>query len=57
MDSDVLIIVRDFGGWREPRGTDRGRGLPLMEALMDSVQVDPSSEGTTVQLRRRLAED
>ncbi len=57
VDSDVLIIVRDFGGWREPRGTDRGRGLPLMEALMDSVQVDPSSEGTTVQLRRRLAED
>lgn len=57
VNSDVLIIVRDFGGWREPRGTDRGRGLPLMEALMDSVQVDPSSEGTTVQLRRRLAED
>ena len=57
VDSDVLIIVRDFGGWREPRGTDRGRGLPLMEALMDSVQVDPSSEGTTVQLRRRLAAD
>ena len=57
MDSEVLIIVSDFGGWREPRGTDRGRGLPLMEALMDSVQVDPSSEGTTVQLRRRLAED
>jgi serine phosphatase RsbU (regulator of sigma subunit)/anti-sigma regulatory factor (Ser/Thr protein kinase) len=55
MDSEVLIVVRDFGGWREPRGTDRGRGLPLMEALMDSVKVDPSSEGTTVQLRRRLA--
>jgi serine phosphatase RsbU (regulator of sigma subunit)/anti-sigma regulatory factor (Ser/Thr protein kinase) len=53
-DAEVLIIVRDFGGWREPRGTDRGRGLPLMEALMDSVHVDPSAEGTTVQLRRRL---
>jgi serine phosphatase RsbU (regulator of sigma subunit)/anti-sigma regulatory factor (Ser/Thr protein kinase) len=57
VDSDVLIVVRDFGGWREPRGTDRGRGLPLMEALMDSVRVDPSAEGTTVQLRRRLAGD
>jgi len=54
-DTEVLIVVRDFGGWREPRGADRGRGLPLMEALMDSVRVDPSSEGTTVQLRRRLA--
>jgi serine phosphatase RsbU (regulator of sigma subunit)/anti-sigma regulatory factor (Ser/Thr protein kinase) len=53
-DAEVLITVRDFGGWREPRGTDRGRGLPLMEALMDSVRVDPSSEGTTVQLRRRV---
>ncbi len=53
-DAEVLIVVRDFGGWRKPRGTDRGRGLPLMEALMDSVHVDPSSEGTTVHLRRRL---
>jgi serine phosphatase RsbU (regulator of sigma subunit)/anti-sigma regulatory factor (Ser/Thr protein kinase) len=54
-DAEVRIVVRDFGGWREPRGTDRGRGLPLMRALMDSVRVDPSSDGTTVQLRRRLA--
>ena len=53
-DSDVLIVVRDFGGWRNPRGTDRGRGLPLMRALMDSVDVHPSSHGTTVRLRRRL---
>jgi len=56
-DREVLITVRDFGGWREPRGTDRGRGLPMMEALMDSVRVDPSSDGTTVQLRRRLGVD
>ena len=50
----MLITVRDFGGWREPRGSDRGRGLPLMKALMDSVEVDPSSDGTTVQLRLRV---
>jgi serine phosphatase RsbU (regulator of sigma subunit)/anti-sigma regulatory factor (Ser/Thr protein kinase) len=56
-NSEVLITVRDFGGWRQPRGTDRGRGLPLMEALMDSVHVDPSSDGTTVRLRRMLAAD
>jgi serine phosphatase RsbU (regulator of sigma subunit)/anti-sigma regulatory factor (Ser/Thr protein kinase) len=55
MDSEVLIVVRDFGTWRDQRGTDRGRGLPLMEALMDSVEVRPSSEGTTVRLRRRIA--
>jgi serine phosphatase RsbU (regulator of sigma subunit)/anti-sigma regulatory factor (Ser/Thr protein kinase) len=57
MDSEVLIVVRDFGRWRTQRGTDRGRGLPLMEALMDSVEVSPSSEGTTVRMRRRLAAD
>jgi len=28
-----------------------------MEALMDSIQIDPSSKGTTVQLRRRLGAD
>jgi serine phosphatase RsbU (regulator of sigma subunit)/anti-sigma regulatory factor (Ser/Thr protein kinase) len=56
LDAEVLIRVRDFGGWREPRGTDRGRGLPLMEALMDSVRVDPTSDGTTVELRRRVDE-
>ncbi|HET8821128.1 MAG TPA: SpoIIE family protein phosphatase [Thermoleophilaceae bacterium] len=55
VDTDVMITVRDFGGWREPRGTDRGRGLPLMQALMDSVEVDRSAEGTVVQLRRRVA--
>jgi serine phosphatase RsbU (regulator of sigma subunit)/anti-sigma regulatory factor (Ser/Thr protein kinase) len=57
LNTDVMITVRDFGEWRQPRGTDRGRGLPLMEALMDSVNVDPSSEGTTVRLRRRLVTD
>ena len=54
MDSEVLIVVRDFGRWRDQRGTDRGRGLPLMQALMDSVEVSPSRAGTTVRLRRRL---
>jgi anti-sigma regulatory factor (Ser/Thr protein kinase) len=54
MDSEVLIVVRDFGRWRDQRGSDRGRGLPLMQALMDSVEVSPSPEGTTVRLRRRL---
>lgn len=54
MDSEVLIVVRDFGRWRDQRGTDRGRGLPLMQALMDSVELSPSPEGTTVRLRRRL---
>ena len=48
------ITVRDFGSWRPPRGGNRGRGLPLMGALMDAVVVNPSAEGTEVILRRRL---
>jgi anti-sigma regulatory factor (Ser/Thr protein kinase) len=50
----VEIEVRDFGAWREPREGDRGRGLSLMRALMDTVSVTPTPEGTTVRLRRSL---
>ena len=54
LDSQLEITVRDFGSWRAPHGGDRGRGLPLMEALMDSVVVSPGEEGTEVILKRRL---
>lgn len=50
----VEITVRDFGSWRPPRGGNRGRGLPLMGALMDAVVVNPHADGTEVILRRRL---
>jgi anti-sigma regulatory factor (Ser/Thr protein kinase) len=46
--------VRDFGSWRAERAGDRGRGLSLMRALMDTVEVTPTPEGTTVRLRRTL---
>jgi anti-sigma regulatory factor (Ser/Thr protein kinase) len=50
----VDIAVRDFGAWRAPREGDRGRGLSLMRALMDSVEVVPTEEGTTVRMQRTL---
>jgi PAS domain S-box-containing protein len=50
----VDIEVRDFGSWRAERAGDRGRGLSLMRALMDTVEVTPTPEGTTVRLRRTL---
>jgi serine phosphatase RsbU (regulator of sigma subunit)/anti-sigma regulatory factor (Ser/Thr protein kinase) len=53
---NVTFTVRDWGRWRPPRGEYRGRGLMLMEGLADSVQVEPSDEGTTVTLTRRLLE-
>jgi PAS domain S-box-containing protein len=52
---EVDITVRDYGAWRAPRDGDQGRGLSLMEALMDSVEVTPTHEGTSVRLRRTLS--
>lgn len=52
---DVEIVVRDAGRWRAPReNTHRGRGLTIMEATMDAVDVERTPTGTTVRMRRRL---
>ncbi|MFL5871378.1 MAG: SpoIIE family protein phosphatase [Solirubrobacterales bacterium] len=53
----VEVTVRDSGSWREPRGDHRGRGLSLMRATMDEVEVAPSTGGTTVRLVRRLGRE
>ena len=50
----VEIEVRDHGGWRPPREGDRGRGISLMQALMDTVDVEPTPDGTTVRMQRTL---
>jgi anti-sigma regulatory factor (Ser/Thr protein kinase) len=51
---DVVVSVRDRGRWHDGASDDRGRGLPLMRALMDDVQIDALPDGTTVRMRRRL---
>lgn len=56
-EGEVSITVRDWGRWRPPRGKHRGRGLLLMQGLMDGVQVTPTDQGTTVQMRRRLSRE
>jgi anti-sigma regulatory factor (Ser/Thr protein kinase) len=56
-DGDVVVRVRDYGAWREPRGQNRGRGLKLMETLMDDVTVRREESGTTVELRRAVNGD
>ena len=50
----VLIRVRDWGRWREPQGSGRGRGLPLVELLMDTLDVQRTDDGTEVRMTRRL---
>ncbi|MGH2399618.1 MAG: ATP-binding SpoIIE family protein phosphatase, partial [bacterium] len=54
MREDLTLTVRDWGRWRQPRGTNRGRGLGLMRGLMDNVTVTPESTGTIVRMSRRL---
>jgi anti-sigma regulatory factor (Ser/Thr protein kinase) len=55
LDDEVSITVLDFGRWREPRGANRGRGLTLIESVMDSVAIakDPET-GTRIQMMRKL---
>jgi anti-sigma regulatory factor (Ser/Thr protein kinase) len=53
-DGWVTLVVRDWGQWREARGRDRGRGVYLMQGLMDEVQVTHGDRGTQVVMRRRL---
>jgi PAS domain S-box-containing protein len=51
----LLAVVRDRGSWRERRGTHRGRGLKIIEGLMDDVEVRSEPDGTVIRMRRRLA--
>jgi serine phosphatase RsbU (regulator of sigma subunit)/anti-sigma regulatory factor (Ser/Thr protein kinase) len=53
-EAQIRVIVRDRGRWRPPRGSHRGRGLPLMRALMESVDVEHGADGTVVVLERTL---
>jgi len=54
----VVLEVSDNGGWIERAEgglPHRGRGLALMEALMDAVQLTHDGGGTTVRMERGVA--
>ena len=55
-DGSVAVTVTDHGEWRERRHRDDGdgRGLEMMRALMDDVEVRAGPGGTTVCLRRSI---
>jgi anti-sigma regulatory factor (Ser/Thr protein kinase)/putative methionine-R-sulfoxide reductase with GAF domain len=53
-DDGVTLIVRDGGRWRPPRGRGRGRGLTIIKAAMDKVEVNTTPNGTEVIMHRRL---
>jgi serine/threonine-protein kinase RsbW len=53
--ADLVLTVRDRGRWTgQLRRPERGRGLPLMRSMMDSVDIEPSDQGTIVRMRRSL---
>jgi len=54
-DRTIDVTVADDGNWREPRGTDRGRGRALMRAAMDDVEFHSDDSGTTVHMRKVLS--
>jgi anti-sigma regulatory factor (Ser/Thr protein kinase)/putative methionine-R-sulfoxide reductase with GAF domain len=53
-DGLVTLTVRDAGRWRLPRGTNRGRGLKIISAAVDELDLRTTDAGTEVVMHRRL---
>jgi anti-sigma regulatory factor (Ser/Thr protein kinase) len=51
---NVTLVVRDRGQWRRPRGVHRSRGLKMIEATVDELDVRTTASGTEVVMRRRI---
>ena len=61
---ELTATVRDAGSWRErpdsrggaaEGGETRGRGLKIIEGVMDRVEVSPRNGGTVVRMNRTLS--
>jgi anti-sigma regulatory factor (Ser/Thr protein kinase) len=50
--SKIVVGITDFGVWQAPptKPSTRGRGLPIMKAVSDGIDMTTSSDGTTVRL-------
>jgi stage II sporulation protein AB (anti-sigma F factor) len=58
LEGDELTIrVSDGGAWTERRGRrlEGGRGLRVIKALVDDLQIHGTAHGTTVVMQKRLA--
>jgi PAS domain S-box-containing protein len=55
-DGEIRARVTDAGSWKKPAAKpgNSGRGLVLMRALSDSMEIDNSPTGTTVDISFRL---
>jgi anti-sigma regulatory factor (Ser/Thr protein kinase) len=56
-NGEATVTISDRGEWREPRGENRGRGIPVMKEFMDDVAIETGEGGTTVELCRRIGSD
>jgi anti-sigma regulatory factor (Ser/Thr protein kinase) len=56
-DECLRISIHDYGTWQSDERDEKqgGLGLVLMDALMDTVQIECIVGGTTVTMSRRLA--
>ncbi|HSI81161.1 MAG TPA: SpoIIE family protein phosphatase [Solirubrobacterales bacterium] len=52
--TEIELRVGDYGSWREPRAGSAGRGLVLIEKLVDRFEIDRGARGTVVTMARRL---
>lgn len=50
----IVLSVRDSGRWRPPRANERGRGLGVIDAMMDSVEIRKGPDGTELLMARRV---
>ena len=52
----VRLAVRDDGRWKPPPHSpgNRGHGLRLISALVDTVQLSATDDGTTVEMTKEL---
>jgi anti-sigma regulatory factor (Ser/Thr protein kinase) len=52
----LALTVKDNGRWHAPQSSPQGRGhgSRLMRALVDTVTITPTPQGTTVEMRKEL---
>ena len=55
-EDELRITIADEGKWSASKSRDRGRGLPLIRALMDDVTVDAGTAERSSCCRRRLVQ-
>ncbi|HSV40343.1 MAG TPA: SpoIIE family protein phosphatase [Nocardioidaceae bacterium] len=53
-EGTIELSIRDRGQWRPPGEREGGWGLQLVQAVMDSVDVETKADGTVIRMRRRV---